>query len=108
MARECFCGCGRTLGFKDRSLSRRAAKIQTAADSLEESVSRFGHPDGQGDVDGFIKDGRELRNQLVAVLHGEPGARPVDGHRIAQWRRRAKALLSDYTVATWPAGAGGG
>jgi hypothetical protein len=36
MARECFCGCGRTLGFRDRSLSRRAAKIEAAADFLEE------------------------------------------------------------------------
>jgi len=51
---------------------------------LEGYVSRFGHPDGQGDVEGFIKDGRELRNQIVAVLHGVPDVRPVDAHRIAQ------------------------
>src|SRR5262245_57003531 len=109
MARECFCGCGRTLGFKDRSLSRRAAKIETAADFLEEPRSRFGSAGVQHeDLEGFIKDGRELRSQLVGVLHRGPGARPVDRHRIAHWRKQAKALINAYNMATYAPISGGG
>src|SRR5262245_18402376 len=102
MARECFCGCGRRLGFKDRALSRRAAKIQVAADFLEEHGSRFG-PAGvqEADLEGFINDGRVLRDQLVAVLHGQPRAQPVDRQRIAHWRRRAKGLINAYNMATY-------
>ena len=108
MARECFCGCGRRLGFKERSLSRRAAKIEAAADFLEEHSSRFGYAGKeQADVEGLIKDGRELRSQLVAVLHGAPNAREVDRHRIAQWRRQASALSSAYYVGPMSGGGGG-
>ena len=109
MARECFCGCGRRLGLKDRSLSRRAAKIQSAADFVEEHASRFGSADIQhADLEGFIDDGRELRNQLVAVLHGELDAGRVDRHRVAQWRRQAKALINAYNMATYAPISGGG
>lgn len=109
MARKCFCGCGRGLGFKNRSLSRRAAKIQEAAEFLEEHSSRFGYAGRQqADVEGLIKDGRELRNQLVAVLHGERDARAVDRHRIAHWRGQAKALINAYNMATYAPISGGG
>jgi hypothetical protein len=70
---------------------------------LEDHAARFGQPDAQAvDLEGFIKDGRELRNQLVAVLHAEPNARAIDRRRVANWRGQAKALTNAYTMATWP------
>jgi hypothetical protein len=109
MARECFCGCGRRLGFKDLLLSRRAAKIQSAAGFLEEHASRFGSAGIEhADLEGFINDGRALGNELVAVLHGELDVRRVDRHRVAQWLRQANALINAYNMATYAPISGGG
>jgi uncharacterized protein (DUF3084 family) len=109
MARECACGCGRRLGLKDRLISRRAAKIERDAEFLENQTSRYGWAGRQpADLEAFITDGRELRDQLVAVIHGELDAGAVDRSRMAKWRGQAKALITEYNLATYPPGAGGG
>jgi uncharacterized protein (DUF3084 family) len=107
MARRCACGCGRRLGFKDHLISRRAAKIEREADFLEEHTSRYGWVGWQrADLETFINDGRELRDQLVRVIHGELDARAVDRSQVRDWRGQAKALINEYNMATYPSGGG--
>jgi len=109
MAREWVCGCGRRLGLKDRLVSRTAARIDREADFLENQTSRCGWAGRQrGDLDAFIGDGRELRDQLVSVIHGELDAGAVDRSQMAAWRRNAKALINEYNIATYPPGGAGG
>jgi uncharacterized protein (DUF3084 family) len=110
MARECACGCGRRLGFRDRLASRKAAKIEERADFLEDRISRYGWAGWQrADLEAFVSEGRVLRDQLVAVIHGELDARAVDRSHVADWRGQAKALISEYEMATYPpSGPGGG
>jgi hypothetical protein len=108
MARECACGCGRRLGFRDGFVSRKAAKIEERADFLEDHTSRYGWAGWRrADLEAFINEGRELRDQLVAVIHGELDARAVDRSHVADWRGQAKALISEYDMATYPHGGGG-
>jgi hypothetical protein len=109
MARECVCGCGRRLGVKDRLVCRRAARIEREADFLEDQMSRYGWAGRRpGDLEAFILDGRELRDQLVAVIHGELDAGALDRSHIADWRRQAKALITEYNIATYPPSGPGG
>jgi hypothetical protein len=110
VARECACGCGRRLGFRGFLVSRKAAKIEERADFLENHASRYGWAGWQrADLEAFIDEGRELRDQLVAVIHDELDARAIDRSHMAGWRRRAKALITEYEMATYPpTGPGGG
>jgi uncharacterized protein (DUF3084 family) len=90
--------------------SRRAAKIEERADSLEDRISRYERAGWQrADQEAFVSEGRVLRDQVVAVIHGELDARAVDRSHVADWRRQAKALISEYEMATYPpSGPGGG
>lgn len=105
MARECFCGCGRKLGFNDRSISKKGAKIEEEADFLEQYTLAALRREGYSttDLEAFIEDGRELRDQLVAVLHRELDARAVDRHHMAHWHARAKTLVNEYKLAAYRA-----
>ena len=93
MARECFCGCGRKLGFNDRSISKKGAAIE-GAELLEEYTLAALRTQQQPttDLEDFIQDGRDLRDQLVAVLHHEADPRTVDRRHI-DWHKRAAAIL---------------
>jgi hypothetical protein len=75
---------------------------------LEEHTSRYGWAGWQrADLEAFVNDGRELRDQLVRVIHGELDARAVDRSQVRDWRGQAKALINEYNMATYPGGGGG-
>jgi hypothetical protein len=81
MARECVCGCGRKLGFNDRSISKKGARSRRRPTSWRSTwCPRCGnlntHPRG---VEVFIEECHAVRNQLVAVIHKELRPAPSIG-----------------------------
>jgi hypothetical protein len=108
MARECFCGCGRRLGFNDRSISRKAAKVDEEAAFLEQYVLPAQRESSQPsyELEGFIDDGRTMRDQLAAVIHREADARTVDRRGLAEWHGRAKTIINEFKVAAYKASRG--
>lgn len=81
--RECFCGCGRRLGFLDARISKLGERHDLALAAVREIVMAelelratdlFGDHDYAATiaaVEEFIHDGEVLRWRPVSIVHGD-------------------------------------
>jgi hypothetical protein len=86
--RECFCGCGRSLGWRDRGISKQGARVTRCLDFLKghgDAVRALPRPHPWGDVDGLVERGELLSRELSEVIHGERRSQSVNRTDLKRW-----------------------
>lgn len=84
--RSCFCGCGRELGWVDRRVSKRGARVVGCLAYLEEYIGPIQTETGLMDnLEEFIEAGEDFANALQGVVHGDVNARAVNRRALNKW-----------------------
>lgn len=94
MARYCFCGCGRKLNFSERGVSKRGAEVESYLQFLEAVAlpAQRASSHSEEDLESFVEDGKDLRDDLADVLHGNLAARDVDRALLYKWLKTALGI----------------
>ena len=90
MAKDCFCGCGRSiprfpLGM--RATNKRGAQVADRITFAEQEGLR-GHPDL---VDWF-RNGDAIEAALAEAVHGETDPRSLDESFVRQWQAEGRDI----------------
>ncbi len=97
MARDCPCGCGRKLGFTDRGIAKKVVAFDERLDFQRWYLSKVEAPEEDKQlVQSFISVGEDIRESLIAVLHGAD-ARIVDRAELNGWHSKALRIETEVT-----------
>jgi hypothetical protein len=111
VAQQCFCGCGRKVGFTDRRLNKLGQLYDVHLAGLEELVIKpmsVRHDDATDDqwaeisratdnVRSLVADGNTLRDTLIRVAHHEASIREFDQAWSRRWMHTAGQMLDKVT-----------
>lgn len=110
MAKQCFCGCGRTVRFATKKASKFGESTTRLLDSLNEAdeKSEVELSDRQRQIVEELKsEGVELRGFWQRIAHGEPAPPTADGMRARQsfhrWEKDSQAAIRVLTGVSPPA-----
>lgn len=95
MAALCPCGCGKKLSLIQRGGGTQVRVLDKRIEWLETVglfVMRETRPEEVADFEDFIAAGREFRNHLIDVIHGDLDARYVDRRRMNAWAKLATRM----------------
>lgn len=105
MATYCSCGCGKKLGFNDRSIAKKARLIDARVEFLREFSLPMYQSTGRDadELEDFIDEGETLSEALLDVIHSGDG-RGVDRRRMNMWFKIATGMTNDTkaTLASQP------
>jgi hypothetical protein len=100
---QCFCGCGRKLGFRARRVAGWAKMIDDRLTELRPRVEWL-EPSERETLSAFLKDGETMKAELLRFAHIKAGADTgddpeanvcgVDVREIKRWLRKANTLLA--------------
>lgn len=109
MAKECFCGCGRSIPrfpLGTRSINTRGAQVADRLAWAEENGVRS----AEG-ADAWFEEGAEIVATLAGAVHGEIDARTIDEGWVREWQsfgreaqRRTTAGMADLGRAVRTSG----
>lgn len=95
----CPCGCGRELSPLERGLTKHARRVGELIKFLEQYTLplNLGTRDDldlgpKEDLEGFIEQGREIDDQLLAVIHGELPADAFERASMHRWLEAAHVM----------------
>jgi hypothetical protein len=101
VGQECFCGCGRTLAWADRPRAKDGARVIACLEFLNAYAAHINVVEGSDAarrLEDLVAEGRLLRDQLQAVIHGEGAPTSVDGGRLDRWLQECRR--SEHAAAT--------
>jgi hypothetical protein len=101
VAAWCPCGCGKKLSLIERGGAKQLRKLNERIDFLETfalPLQRKADEDAEGFQD-FIDEGREFRDEMLAVIHGDLDARAVNRRLMNAWSVTA-ANIERNTIST--------
>jgi Short C-terminal domain len=111
MAKECFCGCGRSVPFGRKRIANMLGNRLTEDVALfEGSLERTPDPEHDADLRRLVATGIPLRDKLAAVVHGtldrddyprEDGKRWLE--EATEHRKRMAMQVVDADFAGWNA-----
>jgi len=90
---ECFCGCGRRAGFRER-LANLAGE---ETDRLLRDAERLGAPSDR-ELGAVLDSGRTWREVWAAVVHGEISRAAVNRDSWVRWRADATDFIRRTTA----------
>jgi len=95
MGRECWCGCGRTLGRSESRVAERAFKAEGLVAELRERNQSILATTGTDPVEfeAFIEYGEQRVAELLRVAHGELPASALDRRGLSRWPKVATKVL---------------
>ena len=95
----CPCGCGRKLSLPERALGKEARIVGDRIKFLEQYTLPLNLEPTQEldlepkeDLEGFIEQGREIDDNLLAVIHGELPADAFERASMDRWLQTADAM----------------
>jgi hypothetical protein len=87
---ECFCGCGRRAGFRERIANLSGDETQQLLSRLEDALGRsYTDPS----VGRLIEHGHVWRDVWAAVVHGEISGVAIDRASWTRWCEEAADLI---------------
>jgi hypothetical protein len=102
----CPCGCGRKLSLPERALGKEARIVGDRIKFLEQytlplNLERTQELDlePKEDLEGFIEQGREIDDDLLAVIHGELRPDSIERASVDSWLQAAHAMEVDTKTA---------
>jgi hypothetical protein len=111
MAKECFCGCGRSVPFgRKRITNMLGRQLSDDVALFQGAVERTPDPEHDADLRRLITAGIPLRDKLAAVIHGtldrddyprDEGKRWLE--EAGEHRKRLAMQVVDADFAGWDA-----
>jgi hypothetical protein len=103
MAKECFCGCGRTIPkfpIGMRAINTRGRQVSERLDYVDGS---YPHLKKQSEeIAAWVEQGHAIRASLMAAMHGETDAGAIPEGPIREWQtegRHIEAFINQYVAA---------
>ena len=111
MSKECFCGCGREIGFgRVRATNAFARQVRKDVDLFKGAIARDPRNEHASELGTLVGEGEALLGPLLEVMHGSRERGDRDKSVETAWRKRAskqrKRLMLEV-AAEYESGAAG-
>lgn len=99
MGRECFCGCGRRLGWRANRVAGWAKMVDDRLVKLRSGAMTLGEitrPANLHEGESFVRSGECIRDELLDVAHDpkRSGAELIDQREMKSWIRTANTVIA--------------
>jgi hypothetical protein len=91
---ECFCGCGRRAGFRERAANLAGGETLRMLSSLEDALRTL-----DPEAETLVETGHVWSDVWAAVVHLEVSRPAVDRDAWVQWRDAAAEVVRRAAVA---------
>jgi hypothetical protein len=102
VTRECFCGCGREISRKLKTLNRVGAAVEVEVDEWEYTLKIFRADDPSGrfpNLETWAKTAREFRNRLRQQVHAAVDEGIIPPHDEGRLMAQAAAFAKESREA---------
>ena len=114
MSKECFCGCGREIGFgRVRATNAFARQVRSDVDMFKGAIERDPGNEQAEELGRLVREGEALLEPLLEIMHGSRERGDRDKSVSKAWLKRASkqrkrlvlGVASEYEsgVAGWHA-----
>ena len=97
---ECFCGCGRRAGFRERAANLAGGETQQLLAGLEDALRTL-DPEAHPEMIRIVETGHVWSDVWAAVVHLEVAQPAVDRDAWVQWRAAADVVRRAAVAAEW-------
>jgi len=91
VARECFCGCGRTVPFWAFGLRSYDTRGRQVVRRLAWMRDGLGDTSPDVETEGWLADGDEIAAALAGIVHREIDPRSVDEREVRRWQAEGRS-----------------